>query len=87
MLKHLLAAAWVLLAVVGYMPAVDEKEPKYGWEYVRTLVEIRGQLNFSEKDKEQGKCFVRVGHQFGLQVFSLDWSDAPELRARASIWN
>jgi hypothetical protein len=80
MFNKVLAPTFFLLLAVGDLQAADEKEPKYGWEYVRALVEIRGQLNFSEKDKEPGRGFVRVGHQFGLQVFLLDWSEAPQLR-------
>lgn len=38
MFKHVLASICIQLLVVSYLPAVDEKPPKYGWEYVRTLV-------------------------------------------------
>jgi hypothetical protein len=82
MLTHVFVAScslWLLAAVP--FRAADGKDSKTDRGYVRTLVEIKGQL-YSQADPKIGPRdgFVRVGDGFSLQVFFLDCSEAPKLR-------
>jgi hypothetical protein len=71
------------LLLCAFSRGVEEKEPKLGWEYVRSLVELRGQLHFPPDEQERGNGFVRVGGGLGLKTFQLDYSEAPQLREKA----
>lgn len=63
----------------------EGKESKNDRGFVKLWIEVKGQLSsipdLQENDSQGG--FVRVGDGFGMQVFSLDWSEAPELREQA----
>jgi hypothetical protein len=65
--------------------SVEGKESKNDRGFVKLWIEVKGQLSsipdLQENDSHGG--FVRVGDGFGMQVFSLDWSEAPELREQA----
>jgi hypothetical protein len=63
----------------------DGKESKDDRGYVKTLVEIKGQLSRipDAKPSDPTGGSVRVGDGFALQVFRLDWSGAPDLREQA----
>ncbi len=80
----LLAVLALHLVALGEQPR-GWKESKDDRGYVKALVEIKGQLSPipDAKANDPTGGFVRVGDGFGLQVFRLDWSEAPELREKA----
>jgi hypothetical protein len=89
MKNHAFAVSSTLLLLAAFpLSACDRKESGPDREeYVRTLtlVEVKGQLSYPAVSKGSGAPAgsVRVGAGFGLRVFWLDWSQAPELRERA----
>jgi hypothetical protein len=88
MKKYGFAVGSTLLLVTIRLSADDRKESEPDREeYVRTLtlVEVKGQLSYppASKRSDTPAGSVRVGAGFGLQMFWLDWSEAPELREQA----
>jgi hypothetical protein len=89
MKKYAFVVSSTLLLLAAFPLRADdrmESEPDRE-EYVRTLtlVEVKGQLSYQRatKGSDAPAGSVRVGAGFGLQVFWLDWSEAPELREQA----
>jgi hypothetical protein len=85
-LQHIFLVSWTLLFLAALpCSARDGEESKDDRGYVKVLVEIKGQLSPIPKAKASDPLggFVRVGDGFGMQVFRLDWSGAPDLREQA----
>jgi hypothetical protein len=86
-LKKALPDTQISVETVPLPPAARKGRQPEPEEYVRplTVVEVRGYLSYQPEAKGSNPPdgSVRVGSQFDLQVFWLDWSQAPELREQA----